>query len=216
MSDPLQKDKTADSDVLTSDRVNPLDLIFNDEGSLPPARIGIRALAFLLDFILVSAVATIIIWKIILPQTHPGTFHEFILWGEQLTNWFNSNERSEIALPKPNHNLSIALNFANDLQLLTFWLYFALSEALFAVTIGKKACRLRTISTITLSPPPFVTGVIRGGLITAVFFFIPPVGLVASVSTLLFNKRRQMGHDLLSRTIVIDEKILSSVDIKSV
>ncbi len=216
MIDPLQKDQATDYDVLTSDRVNPLDLMFNDEGSLPPARIGIRALAFLLDFILVSAVATIIIWKIILPQTHPGTFREFILWGEQLTNWVNSNERSEIALPKPNHNLSIALNFANDLNLLIFWLYFALSEALFAVTLGKKACRLRTISTITLSQPPFVTGVIRGGLITAVFFFIPPVGLVASMSSLLFNKRRQMGHDLLSRTIVIDEKILSSVYMKSV
>ena len=71
MSDPLQKDKAADSDVLTSDRVNPLDLIFNDEGSLPPARIGIRALAFLLDFILVSAVATIIIWKMELFSKRP-------------------------------------------------------------------------------------------------------------------------------------------------
>lgn len=215
MSDPLQKDQAADADELKSDKVNPLDLIFSDEGSLPPARIGIRALAFLLDFILVSAVTTIIIWKIILPQTHPGTFHEFILWGEQLTTWFNSNERSEIELPKPNHNLSIALKDANDLQLIIFWLYFALSEALFAVTLGKKACRLRTISTITQSPPPFVTGVIRGGLITAVFF-TPPIGLVATISALLFNKRRQMGHDLLSRTIVIDEKILSSVDMKSV
>ena len=215
MNDSQQKDQVADSDMLTSHRVNPLDLMFNDEGSLPPARIGIRALAFLLDFILVSAVATIIIWKIILPQTHPGTFHEFILWGEQLTNWVNSNERSEIELPKPNHNLSIALKDANDLQLIIFWLYFALSEALFAVTLGKKACRLRTISTITQSPPPFVTGVIRGGLITAVFF-TPPIGLVATISALLFNKRRQMGHDLLSRTIVIDEKILSSVDMKSV
>ena len=216
MSDSEQKNKAADSSALTSDSINLLDSVFNDDGSLPPARIGIRSLAFILDLILVSAVATIIIWKIILPQTHPGTFHEFILWGEQLTNWINSNERSDIALPKPNHNLSIALNFANDLHLLIFWLYFALSEALFAVSLGKKACRLRTISTITLSPPPFLTGVIRGGLKTAAFFFIPPVGLIVSVSVLLFNKRRQMGHDLLSRTIIIDEKMLSNMDIKSV
>ena len=216
MSDSQQKNKAADSSVLKSDSINPLDSIFNDDGSLPPARIGIRSLAFLLDLILVSAVATIIIWKIILPQTHPGTFHEFILWGEQLTNWINANERSEIALPKPNHNLSIALNFANELHLLTFWLYFSLSEALFAVTLGKKACRLRTVSTITLSPPPFVTGVIRGGFKTAVFFFIPPLGFIATLSALLFNKRRQMGHDLLSRTIVIDEKMLTRVDINYV
>ena len=216
MSDPMQKNKASDSDVLNSDSKNALDLIFNDEGSLPPARIGIRAIAFLLDIVLVSAVAAIIIWKIILPQTHPGTYHEFILWGERLTNWVSSSERSEIELPKPNHNLSIALNFANELHLLTFWLYFSLSEALFAVTLGKKACRLRTVSTVTLSPPPFVTGVIRGGFKTAVFFFIPPLGFIATLSALLFNKRRQMGHDLLSRTIVIDEKMLSSVDIKYV
>ena len=216
MNDSQQKNKAADPSLLTSVSRNPLDSIFSDDGSLPPARIGIRSLAFLLDLILVSSVATIIIWKIILPQTHPGTFHEFILWGEQLTNWINSNERSDIALPKPNHNLSVALNFANDLHLLIFWLYFALSEALYAVTLGKKACRLRTISTITLSPPPFLTGVIRGGLKTAAFFFIPPVGLIVSVSVLLLNKRRQMGHDLLSRTIIIDEKMLSNMDIKSV
>lgn len=216
MSDSQQKNKAADSSALTSDSINLLDSVFKDDGSLPPARIGIRSLAFLLDLILVSSVATIIIWKIILPQTHPGTFHEFILWGEQLTNWINSNERSGITLPKPNHNLSIALNFANELHLLIFWLYFALSEALFAVSLGKKACRLRTISTITLSPPPFLTGVIRGGLKTAAFFFIPPVGLIVSISVLLFNKRRQMGHDLLSRTIIIDEKMLSNMNIKSV
>ncbi|MEC7609316.1 MAG: hypothetical protein VX964_04015, partial [Verrucomicrobiota bacterium] len=64
MSDSQQKNNAADSSALTSDSINLLDSVFNDDGSLPPARIGIRSLAFILDLILVSAVATIIIWKI--------------------------------------------------------------------------------------------------------------------------------------------------------
>jgi uncharacterized RDD family membrane protein YckC len=34
--------------------------------------------------------------------------------------------------------------------------------------------------------------------------------MIATLVTLFFNKRRQMGHDMMSRTAVIDEKLVNS------
>jgi len=49
---------------------------------------------------------------------------------------------------------------------------------------------------------------VRGGLKTLTIFFFFPIGMIATLATLLFNKRRQLGHDLMSRSAVIDEKKL--------
>ena len=61
-----------------------------------------------------------------------------------------------------------------------------------------------------MGAPPIVAGIVRGGLKTIALFFVFPIALLATISTLFFNKRRQMGHDLLSRTAVIDEKYLKT------
>ncbi len=191
---------------------NVLDTVFRDDGPLPPARLGIRALAFLLDFILISGVATVLIWKVALPQSHPGAFSEFLGWGQQIVDWADSGAQTSQPIPQPSRNLAEALDFASDIQLLVFWLYFALGEAFFAGSVGKCACRLRTVSTITLGPPNLVTGLIRGGMKTAALFFLPPLALTATLIALFFNRRRQMGHDLLSRTVVVDEKRLPQAE----
>lgn len=193
---------------------NVLDSVFRDDGPLPPARLGIRTFAFLLDFILVTAVATVVIWKVVLPQSHPGAFSEFVEWGQQIIHWSQEGSQTDAPIPLPNRNLAEALNNANDLQVLIFWLYFALGEALFGSSLGKRACRLQTVSTITLGPPSFISGVIRGGIKTAAIFFLPPLALIATLCALFFNRRRQLGHDLLSRTAVIDEKHLPQTDVK--
>jgi uncharacterized RDD family membrane protein YckC len=187
---------------------NVLDSVLRDGGPMPSARIGIRSLAFLLDFVLLTAVATIIIWKLAMPHAHPGAFAEFNQWSVELVNWWSDSERArDTPPPEWSDSLTQALTYARDLQLLIFWLYFALGEAFCGGrTLGKLACRLRSISTITLDPPPIMAGIVRGGLKTLVLFFAFPLGLLATVGALFFNQRRQMGHDLLSRTVVIDEK----------
>jgi uncharacterized RDD family membrane protein YckC len=53
-----------------------------------------------------------------------------------------------------------------------------------------------------------MTGIVRGGLKTMVLFFAFPLALIATFVAMFFNKRRQLGHDLLSRTAVIDEKYM--------
>ena len=113
----------------------------------------------------------------------------------------------EAPMPEPNRSLLEALQRANELQLLCFWFYFAFGEAFFAgSSLGKRICRIRSVSTVTLGPLPILSGIVRGGLKTLTIFFFFPVGMIATLATLLFNKRGQMAHDLMSRSAVIDEK----------
>lgn len=187
-----------------------LDSIFCDEGPMPPARMRLRGLAFVLDFILVSAVASILIWKVVMPEAHPGAFHELMNWTEQMMDWLGDSAREDGATaPAPSEALVRALSLANELQLLTFWLYFALGEAFFAgSSLGKRICRIRSISTVTIGRPPVMAGIVRGGLKTIALFWIFPLLFLANFLTLFFNKRRQLGHDWFSRTTVVDEKYI--------
>ena len=191
---------------------NLLDSVFRKDGPMPPASIGLRSLAFFLDFILISAVASIIIWKIALPQSHPAAFTELTEWTQAVGTWWGDRATAvDAPLPEPSKNLAEALIIANELQMLCFWLYFALGEAFFAgSSLGKRICRIRSVSTVTLDKPPIMAGIIRGGLKTLTIYFFFPIGMIATLVTLFFNKRRQMGHDMMSRTAVVDEKLVNS------
>jgi uncharacterized RDD family membrane protein YckC len=189
-----------------------LDSVLHDDGPMPTARLRIRIFAALLDFTLLTALASIIIWKIAMPQAHPGAFAELNDWTQGLITWFSdSSSQPDSNPPALTPELAEALSYARDLQLIVFWLYFAIGEAFFAgSTLGKRACRLRTVSTVTLEQPQIMTGIIRGGLKTMALFFAFPLLLIATFVPLFFNTRRQMGHDLLSRTAVIDEKYVKT------
>jgi uncharacterized RDD family membrane protein YckC len=191
---------------------NLLDSVFRKDGPMPPASIGLRGLAFFLDFILISAVASIIIWKIALPQSHPAAFTELTEWTQAVGTWWGDRATAvDAPLPEPSKNLAEALIIANELQMLCFWLYFALGEAFFAgSSLGKRICRIRSVSTVNLDKPSIMAGIIRGGLKTLTIYFFFPIGMIATLVTLFFNKRRQMGHDMMSRTAVIDEKLVNT------
>ncbi len=187
-----------------------LDSVFSKDGPMPPAKLRLRGLAFTLDVILMTAVASVIIWKIALPQSHPGAFHDLVVWSEQFAEWiFEANQDQDSTPPQPSSELLRALAVASEIQLLAFWIYFACGEAFFAgSSLGKRICRLRSISTVTLGPPPAMSGIVRGGLKTIALFWIFPIIFAVNFITLFFNKRRQLAHDRLSRTAVIDEKYL--------
>lgn len=187
-----------------------LDSILSDDGPMPSARLGIRSLAFLLDFILCSAVATLLIWKVFLPMSHPGSFLELNEWVDQLLKWMQSAEATRETMPEPGKDLLAALRYASEIQLLTFWVYFGIGEIFLGGSLGKRACRLRSISTITLGPLNFFAALLRAGIKTAALFFLSPLLFIATLVALFFNPRRQMGHDLLARTAVVDEKLFKN------
>jgi len=187
-----------------------LDSVLSTGGPLPTAGLGLRALALLLDCILMAAVASVIIWKVVLAQTHPGAFAEMMQWTQEVVAWLQ-NRAADTSMPEPSRELREALGVAYEIQLLLFWLYFAIGEAFFAgSSLGKRICRIRTISTVTLAPPPILAGMIRGALKTLTLFWLFPVFFAATFLALWFNKRRQLAHDLCARTVVVDEKYIDT------
>lgn len=185
---------------------NVLDSIFSKDGPMPTAKFSLRALALLLDFVLMTAVASVIIWKVVMPQSHPGAFGELLQWSEEVIQWIDTRG-PDTPIPTPSRELAQALGLANELQLLLFWLYFSIGEAFFAgSSLGKRICRIRTVSTITLGAPHLLAGITRGGLKTVTLFWLFPIAFAATFIALFFNKRRQLGHDLCARTTVVDEK----------
>jgi len=191
-----------------------LDSVFRKDGPMPPASVKLRAFAFLLDFVLIAAVASVIIWKVVLPQSHPAAFSQLTEWTQEVLAWYGDRAAAPDApFPEPEKNLARALAVANELQMLTFWLYFAVGEAFFAgSSLGKRICRIRSVSTVTLAPPPIMAGIVRGGLKTLTLYLFFPFAMIATLAALFFNRRRQMGHDLMSRTAVIDEKFVNLQD----
>lgn len=193
---------------------NVLDSVFSDGGPMPPAKLKLRGFAFLLDVILVTAVASVIIWKIVLPQSHPGAMNELMVWSQEILDWWSTpNTERESIPPEASKELIRALTLANELQLLIAWIYFALGEALFSgSTLGKRIFRLKSVSTVTLGPPTLIAGIVRGGMKTILLFWIFPILFIINFIVLFFNKRRQLGHDWMSRTAVIDEKYLNRTE----
>ena len=55
-----------------------------------------------------------------------------------------------------------------------------------------------------------MASIVRGGLNTMTIDLFFPLAMIAALAALFFNKRRQMGHDLMSRTVVIDEKFVNT------
>lgn len=182
---------------------NVLDSIFRKDGSMPPARLSLRIVAFLMDAVILFLVSNFIILRIIWPEAHPGAMAEYTAWFEAFTSSLSNRE----SLPAMNPSLLDALNDAYSVQIIVSWLYFAIGESFFnGASLGKRTFRLRTVGTVTLGPAPFFTGILRAGMKTFLLFYFFPILLIADLIALRFNKRGQTGHDLLSRTAVVDEK----------
>ncbi|HAV13122.1 MAG TPA: hypothetical protein DCX06_06495 [Opitutae bacterium] len=222
MDEPPKKTPSAENKQEVPPPLRPsnvLDSIFHPDGPMPAASIGYRALGFFLDFILVFIASLALIWNLVLPTQHPGALHEYITLSEATVHWIQSYETVLIGYDQLLNNPdSPLLNLSNELKdalatalnvlFMTFWLYFAASEAFFAgSSLGKRLCCIRVVSTVTLGAQPFFTAVVRGGLksMISVFFILSPLTIVVPLISLLFNKRKQLLHDILSRTAVIDE-----------
>ncbi len=197
---------------------NVLDSIFHKGGPMPTASLGFRALAFFLDFVLITAVAMVFIWKIAIPISHPGALHEYSTNIQETQAWLERydspiegmqsyfNDKSS-PLFTTSQDLNSAIEYAFNLAFLIFWLYFAIGEAFFGgSSFGKRLCCIRSVSTITLGPLPVFTAIVRAGVKTTAIFLLFPISIFIPLLGLLFNKRQQLLHDLCSRTAVIDER----------
>ena len=188
-----------------------LDSVLSDNGPMPAAHMGIRIQAFFFDWVFVSMSASILV-GILTPHFFPDAFVESNNWLKDFAGWIKQNGLVKgIPMPQWSEDFTIFVTYAQSLIFFIFWFYFAVSEALFSgYTFGKSICRLRTISVVTMKKPSILSAIARGGLKSLAL--LSPLFLLATMIVLHFNQRRQMGHDVLCRTAVIDERYLSSVD----
>lgn len=190
---------------------NVLDSVLSEKGPMPAARIGIRLQAFFFDWVFISMLAAILV-RLVIPHFFPGAIVESNKWLDDFADWITQGGFTKnIPMPQWSESFASTVVFAQLFVFHIFWLYFTASDAFFSgYTFGKLICRLRTVNTVTMKEPLLASSIARGGLKALAMF--SPLILLATVAVLKFNKRRQMGHDLLCRTAVVDERYLSSID----
>lgn len=187
---------------------NVLDSVLGDRGPMPTARLNIRALALCFDLILILGISALIL-KATLMDEFPDAPE---VWADYNLAMQNADYVKSMILDMKGTNPELfeIITHALSTMITVAWFYFASGEAFFGGTsVGKSCCRIRSISTITLGNPSFFSGIVRGGLKTIMLLSFGILGWAAIFIPLFFNKRRQLGHDLLSRTAVIDEKYLN-------
>ena len=190
-------------------------IISLNSDSVPEPSIAFRGLAFLLDYILVVLLATLIILQVILPLNPSFSLEALNDWLDAYLAWAKSN--SDTAAPILNDSAQSILLLITESFSIIFILYFVLCDTLFkGSSIGKKIFNLKTI---TLTPrnsiPIFHAGIRAISKTIILFYFFPILFLVAAL-TKRFHKSKQWGHDLISQTKVIDEYKLNQMLLKKV
>ena len=173
----------------------------NSEIAIEIAPYWQRACAFILDVVLVSALASLCLNKFILPEKFPGALDAMTLYVQQLAQAVQSKTSIEEIKVAP--NVQEAAVFVQAFLYFLFWTYFASSEILLkGSSLGKRVFRLQVVNMYTAKPLGLFEVLVRSGIkgLTLLTYF--PI-LAIDYIVPLFNSQRQSLHDMLSRSLVI-------------
>ncbi len=186
-----------------------------DSDSIPEPSIAFRGLAFILDYILVILLATLIILQVILPLNPSFSLEALNDWLDTYLAWAASN--TDKAAPILNDSTQSILLLITESFSIIFILYFLLCDTLFkGSSFGKKIFNLKTITLTPRNSIPILHAGIRAISKTIILFYFFPILFLVAVLTKRFHKSKQWGHDLISQTKVIDEYKLNQMLIKKV
>ena len=186
-----------------------------DSDSIPEPSIAFRGLAFILDYILVILLATLIILQVILPLNPSFSLEALNDWLDTYLAWAESN--TDTAAPILNDSTQSILLLITESFSIIFILYFLLCDTLFkGSSFGKKIFNLKTITLTPRNSIPILHAGIRAISKTIILFYFFPILFLVAVLTKRFHKSKQWGHDLISQTKVIDEYKLNQMLIKKV
>jgi uncharacterized RDD family membrane protein YckC len=190
-------------------------LISLNSNNLPEAPVAYRSLAFLLDYILLILLATLIILQVILPLNPTFSLEALNEWLQDYFAWAESNKQSEA--PILNDSAQSILLLITESFSIIFILYFALCDTVFkGSSIGKKIFNLKTITLTPRDSIPVFHAIVRAISKTIILFYFFPILLLVAILTKRFHKSKQWGHDLISQTKVIDEYKLNQMLLKTV
>ena len=187
--------------------VTPVDPIRENMLQVYPANLGFRAVAFILDCVMVGAVFYLVTTTILYPFFHPGftsALREFMEEQQHLPADTGFREMMETQLEfQLEHQNAIAET--QFLYIVVLWVYFAMSEILMrGSTLGKKIFKLQTIDLKTLKRPTGKVILIRNCLKTISMTILFPLLLVNFIIP-FFNRFRLAGHDLITKTMTTYE-----------
>ena len=186
-----------------------------DSDSIPEPSIAFRGLAFILDYILVILLATLIILQVILPLNPSFSLEALNDWLDTYLAWAESN--TDTAAPILNDSTQSILLLITESFSIIFILYFLLCDTLFkGSSIGKKIFNLKTITLTPRNSIPILHAGIRAISKTIILFYFFPILFLVAVLTKRFHKSKQWGHDLISQTKGIDEYKLNQMLLKKV
>ncbi len=178
------------------------------------ANYGKRLIAFLIDGLIAAVISVLLLLYLVLPPIVPD-LQERMQNFQELTVQASSPSASEEevaeALQRMVEEISPIETPANIGLVIILTLYFSLSEILTkGSSIGKQLFRMRVYSLRTRQPVTSQITIARA-LIKTCCIVLFPVGSLGSIFLLgiallpLFTHSRQTLHDLLTRTVVMDE-----------
>jgi uncharacterized RDD family membrane protein YckC len=190
--------------------VSPLTLIE------PPASLVQRTLACSLDIILAFALIWMLLERFILPLYDASLFLEFkqILYAHQQELSQSAHAFNLRNLPPFPLTVQKLILYAQGMVLLMLWLYFAgVDIFLQGRSVGKRVFQLKVVNLWTFKEPTLLEyasrSMVKAFCCTVAF----PVLLIVNCLSLFFNKQSRMGHDLIARTIVVEDNIKEVVDV---
>lgn len=169
-----------------------------------------RSFAFLLDMILIVTFVLMMLKIFIIPQQHPGALDELQHLAKEYGDTPGMTQTQ--LMEKLSPELLEMIQTSQAYMLFFLWMYFAISEMITkGSSLGKKVFSMRVVNANTLEPPTFFDSILRSGLKTLSLLSWIPIFIV-NCFLIFVTKKRQSGHDLLTRTVVIEGNIYTEVN----
>lgn len=167
------------------------------------ARLKYRVFAFILDFLLVFNLAMVFIMLYLLPEKYPGRMqalqeqvHDYVQVEEKVSSFNFKFDQKDLAM------------FADcqNMMMFIYWLYFLISDVFGnGSSLGKRVFRLRVVSK-SAQALNIMDYSLRAAIKALSLAWLFPL-LLVNYFWIFFNKKRQAGHDLVARSIVIEDDL---------
>ncbi len=172
---------------------------------------GQRLLAFAMDVILVGLFASFLLVKILLPREQPEGMELIVQAYREYQTMAEEALAAGEPIPDPpkewaeDDAVFDLVTYCQQTLLLLYFLYFGGCEWLMrGSSLGKRTFRLRSASIGSALPPTPLQGLLRGAAKSFALFASPPFTWVILIIALFMSGRRG-AHDLLARTVVVQE-----------
>lgn len=160
-----------------------------------------RILAFTLDLVLIGSLVLMLLSTFVIPKKYPAQMKE--LQGIIQSYTDEPKETRAIRTEEFSSDLTAMIAAMQAFTLLSFWLYFSISEIFSeGASLGKKIFSLQVINLKSAQRPRFFDSLLRGSLKTLSLLAFFPF-LIVNYFLFFFTQGNRAGHDFLCNTIVV-------------